>query len=151
MISAADDPLPQAPTKLSRKTNASRNRATQRAQNLQSFSAFMQYLTSADSAQQELAIKALRHLGNCDVAALAAGLNPSGGTREGLRELKRIASISPDAKCDFADTVWDRIFVDTNCLSYDPAGWPPADRVRETGNDLTQPASTGTPTLRAAA
>jgi hypothetical protein len=82
----------------------------------------MQYLTSADSAQQELAITALRHLGNCDVAALAAGLNPSSGTREGLRELKRIARISPDANCGFADTVWQRIFVDTSSMHKIPVG-----------------------------
>lgn len=98
--------------------------ATQRAQNLQSFSAFMQYLTSADSAQQQLAITALRRLGNCEVAALAAGLNPSGGTRAGLLELKRIADINPGKGCDFADTVYQRIFLNPANMRQHPPDRP---------------------------
>jgi hypothetical protein len=101
--------------------------ATQRAQNLQSFGAFMEYLTSADSAQQQLAISALRRLGNCEVAALAAGLNPSGGTREGLLELKRIAEINPGKGCDFADTVYQRIFLDPDNLVKPPPEGPPPE------------------------
>jgi hypothetical protein len=98
--------------------------ATERAQNLQSFSAFMVYLTSADSAQQQLAITALRRLGNCEVAALAAGLNPSGGTRAGLIELKRIAEINPGKGCDFADTVYQRIFLNPDSMHQWPADRP---------------------------
>jgi hypothetical protein len=98
--------------------------ATQRAQNLQSFGTFMQYLTSADSVQQELAITALRRLGNCEVAALAAGLNPSGGTRAGLLELRRVAEIHPDTGCGFADTVWQRVFLDPDEIRKIPPGGP---------------------------
>jgi hypothetical protein len=98
--------------------------ATQRAQNLQSFSAFMPYLTSGDSARQELAITALRRLGNCEVAALAAGLNPSSGTRAGLIELKRIAAVNPDQGCNFADTVYQRIFLNPDSMPQWPADRP---------------------------
>jgi hypothetical protein len=104
--------------------------ANERAQDLQSFSIFLPYLTSIDSAgqgftprdsiRQELAIRALRQLGSCNLAGLAAGLYPSPGTRAGLAgllELKRPESVAERDDCGFADTVWNRVFLDTTQLT----------------------------------
>jgi hypothetical protein len=100
--------------------------ANERAQDLQSFNIFLPYLISSDSistdsagqarsardsVRQELAIRALRRLGSCNVAALAAGLYPTPGTRAGLLELKRPTSISERGDCGFADTVYERVFL----------------------------------------
>jgi hypothetical protein len=130
--------------------------AAERTQNLQSFSVFMQYLTSADTARQALAIRALYRLGNCDVAALVAGLNPTQGTQAGLLEVTRIDSIARRDDCGLADTVIERVFLPmgmqqvTDPTQLSPGLLPletiPAPTIpRDTSPSLTDPRRTINP------
>lgn len=112
--------------------------ANERAQDLQSFNIFLPYLISSDSigtdsvgqahlardsVRQEFAIRALRQLGSCRVAVLAASLHPTPGTKaglEGLLELKRPGEITKRDDCGFADTVYQRVFLDTTATGLEP-------------------------------
>lgn len=83
--------------------------ANLRHQNLQAFSALFTHLSNGDTAQQRMAVAALRELGSCDLAVLAARLYPSRGTEAGLLELRRVARIDARSGCSIADTVYESI------------------------------------------
>jgi hypothetical protein len=78
-----------------------------RVQELQIINAFLPYLTGRDEKKKELAVRAVSHLTNPELAAVFAGIEPSPGTAAGLNTLRRSPRLAPNERARI-DTVLNR-------------------------------------------